>query len=130
VFTWPSLGNETLAVSNKAPRGHVLATLRARDRDIGVNANLTYHLSVTGSGHWGSEDDWARRPTFIVIPETGALLVAADLGTYLIILFGALCRKDHVLTKFLADRTAAHSMNVYWHDSVVCLSVCDAVLCG
>jgi len=81
VFTWPSLGNETLTVSNQAPRGHVLATLRARDRDVGVNANLTFYLSVSGSGHWGSEDDWARRPTFIVIRETGAVLVAADLGT-------------------------------------------------
>ena len=70
-------------MSNQAPRGHVLATLRARDPDAGVNANLTYHLSVSGSGHWGSEDDWARRPTFIVIPETGAVLVAADLGKFL-----------------------------------------------
>lgn len=81
VFTWPSLGNETLAVSNQAPRGHLLATLRARDRDAGANANLTFYLSVSGSGHWGSEDDWARKPLFIVIPETGAVLVAADLGT-------------------------------------------------
>ena len=82
MFTWPTPGNETVAVSNQAPRGHVLATLRARDLDVGVNANLTFHLSLSGSGsgHSVSEDEWARRPTFIVIPETGAVLVAADLG--------------------------------------------------
>jgi len=64
-----------------------LATLRARDRDVGINANLTFHLSVSGSGHWGSEDDWARRPTFIVIPETGAVLVAADLSTFYLLTY-------------------------------------------
>ena len=58
----------------------MVATLRARDPDIGDNANLTYYLSVSGSGHWGSEDDWARRPTFMVVRETGAVLVADDLG--------------------------------------------------
>jgi len=30
---------------------------------------------------------------------------------------------------FFADCTA-HSMIGYWHDSVVCLSVCDAAHCG
>ena len=60
----------------------MVATLRARDPDIGVNANLTFHLSVSGPGHWGSEDDWARRPTFIAIAETGAVLVADDLSKF------------------------------------------------
>ena len=82
MFTWPSPGNETVAVSNQAPRGHVVAVLRARDQDVGVNANLTFHLSLSGSGHSESDDEWARRPTFIVIPETGAVLVATDLGKY------------------------------------------------
>jgi len=63
-------------VSNQAPRGHLLAVLRAGDRDVGVNANLSFYLSPSGSGY----DDWARRPTFIAIPDTGAVLVAADLG--------------------------------------------------
>jgi len=30
----------------------------------------------------------------------------------------------------LADCITAHSRNGYWHDAVICLSVCDAVHCG
>jgi len=35
-----------------------------------------------------------------------------------------------VFLKVLADRVAARSMIGCWHDTAVCLSVCDAVHCG
>jgi len=35
-----------------------------------------------------------------------------------------------VLLSFLADRILLRSTIGYWHDTVVCLSVCDDVYCG
>jgi hypothetical protein len=89
-FQWPSRGNETLIISSRTPRGYLIARLRATDRDSGINANLTYYLvlsdgsavSGSGSGVGGNAVGAAtlRQSPFIVVPDTGAIVVAADLS--------------------------------------------------
>ena len=45
MFEYPSQYNNTLYISNAVPPGYVITRVRAVDRDIGQNANLTYHIA-------------------------------------------------------------------------------------
>lgn len=84
-FQWPSRGNETLIISSRTPRGYPIARLRATDRDSGINANLTYYLVLSeggptsGGGNAGGAASLRQSP-FIVVPDTGAIVVTADLS--------------------------------------------------
>nr|AUG84419.1 Pcd11x [Platynereis dumerilii] len=45
VFEFPSDTNNTISISNQVPKGYLVTKVKAIDRDIGGNANLTYYIS-------------------------------------------------------------------------------------
>lgn len=45
VFEYPSDSNNTIYISNQVPKGYVVTKVKAIDKDIGNNANLTYSIS-------------------------------------------------------------------------------------
>ncbi|CAH2063954.1 unnamed protein product, partial [Iphiclides podalirius] len=63
-------------VSEAAPPGELVLTVRATDRDSGANGNVTYSLSRWGPAGWGAGE--AEPPPFSV-SEAGEVRVAAPL---------------------------------------------------
>ena len=45
VFDFPSKTNNTIQISNMVPAGYVVTRVRAYDKDIGQNSNLTYQVT-------------------------------------------------------------------------------------
>ncbi len=45
VFEYPSENNNTIHISNKVPKRYIVTKVKAVDKDIGDNANLTYYIS-------------------------------------------------------------------------------------
>lgn len=50
-FLFPSNDNETVFVSKRCPRGHVVSRLTAIDNDAGLNARLTFELVTSSRPH-------------------------------------------------------------------------------
>lgn len=67
VFDFPSKTNNTIHISNMVPVGYVVTRVRAYDRDIGQNSNLTYQV-IKGSG----------RELFSVDHTSGNVAVISD----------------------------------------------------
>jgi len=53
IITYPSLENSTFHVSSQVPLGHHLLDVIATDKDMGINAQLSYHLVIKGSANVG-----------------------------------------------------------------------------
>ena len=69
VFDYPSPYNNTIYVSNRTPKGHVITRLRTHDIDVGKNAKISYTIT---------ED--TQIDLFDVDPEHGTILVNGDLS--------------------------------------------------
>ena len=69
VFDFPTVENNTVKISNKAPVGYVITRLRAHDIDTGTNAKLTFGIVEGNRGN-----------TFNVDPVTGAVTVNTDIS--------------------------------------------------
>ena len=67
VFDFPSNSNNTIQISNMVPRNYVVTRIRAHDRDIGPNSNLTYRVTK-GSG----------QEHFSVDSHSGSVTVVSD----------------------------------------------------
>ncbi|ELT98229.1 hypothetical protein CAPTEDRAFT_218800 [Capitella teleta] len=68
---FPSLGNDTVSIGSTAPLGHLVATVDAHDVDCDDQCRLTYSI-LSG----------ADRGEFVIRPNTGEILVNADLDSY------------------------------------------------
>ena len=69
-FLFPAPDNDTVAVSSATPKGHAVAQLVARDRDVDANGRLTYHLEA---------DKTDGGSTFVVDPVVGTVHVSRSL---------------------------------------------------
>ena len=61
VFEFPRTGNDVIALSPTAARGHVVSRIIARDKDAGQNASISYHMK--------SNSAWAK--AFSIDRSTG-----------------------------------------------------------
>lgn len=68
VFTFPTEQNETVFLSKEFPKGHLVVSLRATDRDLGPNSRLTFALVAS-----------SRPNAFAVNASTGDVTVNDDL---------------------------------------------------
>lgn len=68
-FDYPTHGNNTIYVSNRTPKGHVVTRVRAHDLDVGRNAKVVYEIS-----------EETKTEMFDLDMELGTVLVTGDLS--------------------------------------------------
>lgn len=68
VFDYPAQTNNTIRISNRTPKGHVITRLRAHDLDIGQNGKITFDITQETKGE-----------LFDLDMELGTVIVNGDL---------------------------------------------------
>ena len=69
-FIYPTAENNTIQISNKVPKGYIVASMKAKDRDIGNNGRVFYYIKNGTESHC----------PFSINPATGTLTLRSSVS--------------------------------------------------